>query len=380
MTQPRSGYSAAELAGDPQRRLDPGVVLHVQRHRGARVARRGADPADVLGRGPAVLEEQPDRGRLDRHLGGAAVGQPGRAELAEQPDVLVGDGGGLLRVGGVLAQVVQRDQQPGGAQRPGHPHRVVGGLARPRTGRPRRGCCGAVVMSWRIRSLAEAASSARRSTGDLPVLSRGSGLQAELRGAPQRHLDVRPGVRRHDDLLRGGDAAGQQRRVHRHRPLDQRRARSGRARSAGRPSRRSRPSSPSQPRPGPRARAAGPRCRPGAGRPAAAADDRGCAPGPPSPGPGSSPCSGARRSRSSRPRAGSSGGRCPGRAAAVRGDPQRLVRPHPRRRGPPPHQVPAASASRSRATIRSIAPNGHGSRSPHAVEPGRRSPAAGRAR
>ena len=88
-------------------------------------------------------------------------------------------------------------------------------------------------------------------------------------------------------------------------------------------------------------RAAGRRCRPGSGRPAGAAGGRGCAPGPPSPGPGSSPCSGARRSRSSRPRAGSSGGRCPGRAGA-----RARRSAAPRTPTSPPPRPPAAPGHR----------------------------------
>ena len=117
------------LGRDPQRRLDRRELLGVQRHRGTRVPRGRADPADVRTRGPGA-EEQPDRGRLYRDLRGPALGQSLRTELADQLDVLVGDGRGLHRVLGVLAQVVQGDEEPRGPQRPGHPHGVVGGLAR----------------------------------------------------------------------------------------------------------------------------------------------------------------------------------------------------------------------------------------------------------
>jgi hypothetical protein len=104
-----------------------------------------ADPADVLLRGPGA-EEQPDRGRLDRDLRGAALGQPVRAELAGQLDVLVGDGRGLRRVLGVLAQVIQGDQQPRGPQL--RVTRTASSAVSPATYRSTMArVCGAVVMS-----------------------------------------------------------------------------------------------------------------------------------------------------------------------------------------------------------------------------------------
>ena len=130
-----------------------------------------------------------------------------------------------------------------------------------------------------------------------------------------------------------GDARGVQDRTVGDGALDHGRARPGRARGGGRRCRGSRPC-------GRRAAAA---CRPAAARPArrtgaaapaGAAAGPGCAPGRPSPGRGSSPCPGAPRCRSSRPRAGSCGGRSrsPSRGRR-RLDPQRLVRPGPDRRG-----------------------------------------------
>ena len=121
--------------GDPQPGVGRPVVLGVDRHGRSRVARRDGDPLEVLGRtarrvrppGPRA-EQQPDGGRLHRDLDRAVLGQPLGGELAEQVHVLRGGRGGPLRVGGVLAQVVKRDQQPGGAQRPRHRHRVLARL------------------------------------------------------------------------------------------------------------------------------------------------------------------------------------------------------------------------------------------------------------
>ena len=67
--------------------------------------------------------------------------------------------------------------------------------------------------------------------------------------------------------------------------------------------------------------------RPDAAGSAGAVADRACAPAQRSPDPDSSPCRGAPRSRSIRPRWGSSDGRCRGRAEARPVDPQRLERP-----------------------------------------------------
>src|SRR5580704_945330 len=78
---------------------------------------------------------------------------------------------------------------------------------------------GAVVTIWRSRGLADAASRTLRSTAGLPPShSLWAGWPL---AAAQRNPHVGAGVRRHDDLLGGGDPPGQQRRVHRHSPLDQ---------------------------------------------------------------------------------------------------------------------------------------------------------------
>jgi hypothetical protein len=58
------------------------------------------------------------------------MSQPLRAELAEQLDVLIGDGRGLRRVRGGLTQVIQADEQARRPQRPGHPDRVLLGFTR----------------------------------------------------------------------------------------------------------------------------------------------------------------------------------------------------------------------------------------------------------
>ena len=119
------------------------MVLGVDGHRGARVPGGGRDPLQVLGRDPlaqrarprlppSLAEQQPDRGRLDRHLDRAALGQPLGRELAEQVHVLGGGRRRALRVGGVLAQVVQRHQQPLRSAAPAPPP------PRPRSTRPPR--------------------------------------------------------------------------------------------------------------------------------------------------------------------------------------------------------------------------------------------------
>src|SRR5580658_4097677 len=76
---------------------------------------------------------------------------------------------------------------------------------------------GAVVMTRRSRELAEAASRTLRSTAVTPFGRKAS----DYLPPAQSDLYVRAGVRRHDHLLRGRDAPGEQRRVDRHRALDQ---------------------------------------------------------------------------------------------------------------------------------------------------------------
>ena len=77
-------------------------------------------------------EVESDGGRLDRDLGRAAAGHAARVEPAEQPHVLVGDGAGLLRVDGVLAEVVQADQQAVIQLPPADGERVIGAIPGPR--------------------------------------------------------------------------------------------------------------------------------------------------------------------------------------------------------------------------------------------------------
>jgi len=107
------------------------VLLGVERDRGAGVAGGRADPGDVLaGRLLAVLGQvEADRRRLDRDLGPAGARHPGRGQPPEQADVLSGYRGGLLRVGGVLAEVVEGDQQAVVQQPARHGQRVIGGVA-----------------------------------------------------------------------------------------------------------------------------------------------------------------------------------------------------------------------------------------------------------
>ena len=112
---------------------------------------------------PCSARPQADRGGLDRYLGPAAPGQPGRGQLAEQPGVLGRHRGRLIRVLGVLAQVVQGDQQPAGQQsRVTSTASAAVSPATYRATRPR--VTGAEVISCRVRSLPDAASSIRRST------------------------------------------------------------------------------------------------------------------------------------------------------------------------------------------------------------------------
>ena len=93
---------------------------------------RGRDPRDVFQRGLLAVLGQPeaDRGGLDRHLGAAARGQAGLGQLAEQPHVLIRDRRGLVRVGRVLAEEVDRDQQAVGEEPLADGQRIGGGLAR----------------------------------------------------------------------------------------------------------------------------------------------------------------------------------------------------------------------------------------------------------
>ncbi len=126
------GKVRAQVADQPQRRVDPGVVLHVDRDGGAGRLGGGADPADVLRRGLlAVLgQPEPDRGRLDRDLGAPASGEACPGEQLEQGDVLGRDRGGLLGVDSVLAEVVDRDRQALAEQALGHRQRFCGVVTR----------------------------------------------------------------------------------------------------------------------------------------------------------------------------------------------------------------------------------------------------------
>ena len=111
--RPGLGEVLAQLAQDRQRRVGGGVVLHVEGHRGAGVAGGAADGARVLQRdlvAPAVdraRQRLAHRRELHRHLG--VPGQAALPELREQLEVGRDGRLGLLRVEGVLAEVVERD-------------------------------------------------------------------------------------------------------------------------------------------------------------------------------------------------------------------------------------------------------------------------------
>src|SRR5215813_15403222 len=79
---------------------------------------RHADPLDVGGRRllSVLGQVQADRGGLDRDLRPAVLAEPARLQPAQQRYVLVGDGGGMVLAGGVLAQVVEADRQPAGLE------------------------------------------------------------------------------------------------------------------------------------------------------------------------------------------------------------------------------------------------------------------------
>src|SRR5258708_30999279 len=122
------------------------VVLHVHGDRGARRAGRRADAGDVLcGRLLAMVgQAQADRARLDGHLRGGTRGEPSRLQAGQQGGVLAGGRVRLPCVPGVLAQVVQGDEQPRLAQLPGHRDgvggRVTGHVAGHDTAAHRRRC------------------------------------------------------------------------------------------------------------------------------------------------------------------------------------------------------------------------------------------------
>ncbi len=172
MTQPRSGNSSRSSRQHPQHRLDQVVLLHVEGHGGA--GRRGpprrsgrCSPVAVFS--PCSLSPSPTAVGLTETSAAPRPGVPALGQPAEQADVLVRGGRRLVRVGGVLTEVVEGDEQTAAEQLPGHRAARRPGWHPPRTWRPRPWRSGRWSRSSRYWSLAETASIMRRSTaGDLP--------------------------------------------------------------------------------------------------------------------------------------------------------------------------------------------------------------------
>ena len=254
--RPDRGEARSQRAGDAQRGIGGPVVLGVDGHGRARVRRGDGDPLEVLGRDPLAqrvrlrpvlaAEQQPEGGRLHRDLDRAVLGQPLGGELAEQVHVLGGGRRRALRVGGVLAEVVERHEQPGGAQFAASRHRVLARLTGhvPVHDGPRRGCPrdrppDPFTSGSRHQRPAEHKhpSSPQPPRPSVPSRRDGRGGSGSPPGGtatafsgrpglrhavtPQRDLHVGPGLGRDDDLLRGSHAVGKQRSVRVHGPLDQ---------------------------------------------------------------------------------------------------------------------------------------------------------------
>ena len=102
---------AAQVREDREGGVDRGVVLHVEGDGGARAGGRGADRGGVLEGDPVAVARQglAERRELDRHLDGVRQAEVG--EAVEQRDVGGAGGRGVGRVGDVLAEVVDGDQQ-----------------------------------------------------------------------------------------------------------------------------------------------------------------------------------------------------------------------------------------------------------------------------
>ena len=75
---------------------------------------------------PVVPERLPDRGQLDRDLDPAALGEAGVGQLPQHGQVGVAHAAGVLDVGGVLAEVVQRRRQALPEQLPAGADGVLG--------------------------------------------------------------------------------------------------------------------------------------------------------------------------------------------------------------------------------------------------------------
>ena len=157
---------------------------------------------------------------------------PAAASRAEQPHVLVGDRGGLLRVDGVLAQVVEGDQQAVVQQPPRHGQRVVGGVAGHEPGHDaarQRG--GGDEADGPVRWPTRPAALGAARTDDLPDRRerRCPGQPRLLAGAHQRPRRGRRSVTVTFAPASGGTMTscaagrpvGRQRGVDRDRPLDQ---------------------------------------------------------------------------------------------------------------------------------------------------------------
>src|SRR5690606_16737075 len=119
------GEVAPQFVDDPQRRVDGGVVLHVEGDRRPGVAGGRADATGV-GQGEVLVEGLPQCRQLRRHLG--ARTETGGAEAFQQLDVVLDVRLGPLLVVGVLPEDVHGDEESLGGQVAGDAQGVLDGL------------------------------------------------------------------------------------------------------------------------------------------------------------------------------------------------------------------------------------------------------------
>ncbi len=109
------------------------MVFHVEGDRRARRRCRGAHLAGIVERDllAVVLQRLAKRRQLQRHF--SEFGQARVSDSRQQIRVRIGRGGGLIRIGGGLAEPVDAGQQAGRRQPAGDDERVVDVLTRDET-------------------------------------------------------------------------------------------------------------------------------------------------------------------------------------------------------------------------------------------------------